>query len=108
MKSARFRARIPHGIHGSAPHPDILPAEPEDARTPSRTLKKEASRVRAGLRRHRGPAAGPWAAGAGGLLPGGGEARDFRRALRRLPLIGPPLAPKNNILVCLLGARRGS
>lgn len=25
---------------------------------------------------------------------------------RLLPLIGPPLAPKNNILVCLLGALR--
>lgn len=73
---------------------------------PRRNLKKKRPWGSGRARETQGPAAGPWAAGAGGLLPGGGGARLQGPLRRLLPLIGPPLAPKNNILVCLLGALR--
>lgn len=98
-------------MESTALHPfssaDILPAVsvPEETRTQSEPKKKRPwSSGRA--RETQGPAAGPWAAGAGSLLPGGGGARLQGPLRRLLPLIGPPLAPKNNILVCLLGALR--
>lgn len=98
-------------MESTARHPfssaDILPAvsEPEDTRTQAEPKKKRpwgSGRAR----ETQGPAARPWAAGAGGLLPGGGGARLQGPLRRLLPLIRPPLAPKNNILVCLLGALR--
>ena len=81
------------------------PAAPSQNRHEPRPNLKRCRGVRDGLAKQRGGRQG-WGLRAQAVCSQEAGARLQGPLRRLLPLIGPPLAPKNNILVCLLGALR--